>query len=146
VETQEGKRKILEVLGKIGRLARAHACKLSQDYGLTPTQLMILKLIWENEKITLTDIAKEMSMSNSTASGVVDRMERPGLLERERSSEDRRVVYFRLTEKTKQYAEKLEKNKNSFYSAVLTGMSDQDEKEIRTALEKLYQILSRHQS
>ena len=35
---------------------------------------------------------------NSTVTGIIDRMEREGLVVRERSTEDRRVVHIRLTD------------------------------------------------
>jgi DNA-binding MarR family transcriptional regulator len=84
--------------------------RLSKDeasrYGVTPTQLSVLKLLQEIGDLSLGTLSKEIRAHNSTVTGIVDRMEAAGLVERARSEEDRRVWIIRLTAQGRRVAEK----------------------------------------
>lgn len=75
--------------------------RLSKDeaarHGVTATQLSVLKLLHEIGDLSLGSLSKEIRAHNSTVTGIVDRMESAGLVERSRSDEDRRVWLIRLT-------------------------------------------------
>jgi MarR family transcriptional regulator, organic hydroperoxide resistance regulator len=84
--------------------------RLSKDeaarYGVTPTQLSVLKLLQEIGDLSLGTLSKEIRAHNSTVTGIVDRMEAAGLVERARSEEDRRVWTIRLTAQGRKVAER----------------------------------------
>jgi len=75
------------------RLARESAEKL----GVTPTQLNVLKLLDEIGDLSMSSISTRLGARNSTVTGIVDRMEAEGLVERVRSPDDRRVYQIRLS-------------------------------------------------
>ena len=72
---------------------------LSRNYGLTMPQYQLLLAAMAGEATTLGSLADELNCSRGNLTGVADRLERDGWLVRERSTEDRRVVNIRLTEK-----------------------------------------------
>src|SRR6516165_6652654 len=76
-------------------------------YGVTPTQLSVLKLLYEIGDLSLGNLSREIRAHNSTVTGIVDRMEASGLVERARSDEDRRVWIIRLTAQGKKVAERV---------------------------------------
>ena len=76
------------------RLAREE----SQKAGVTATQLNVLKLLDEIGDLSLSELGRRIAAQYSTVTGIVDRMERDGLVRRERSAEDRRVWRIRPTE------------------------------------------------
>jgi DNA-binding MarR family transcriptional regulator len=78
----------------------------AQRYGVTPTQLSVLKLLHEIGDLSLGSLSKEIRAHNSTVTGIVDRMEAAGLVERARSEEDRRVWIIRLTSAGRKVAER----------------------------------------
>lgn len=86
------------------RLAREQCAK----YGITATQLNVLKLLQTVGDLSLSELSKRMSATNSTVTGIVDRMVDAGLVVREQSSEDRRVWKIRLTADGKGLAKKVE--------------------------------------
>jgi DNA-binding MarR family transcriptional regulator len=49
----------------------------------------------------ISDLSSKMSLSNSTVSGIVDRLEKQDFVKRIRSKDDRRVVYVEVTSKLK---------------------------------------------
>ena len=59
------------------------------------------KILCRYGEMKISDLSKKMGLSNSTVSGIVDRLEKQGLIKRTRSDEDRRVVYVDVTDKFK---------------------------------------------
>lgn len=68
----------------------------AQRHGVTPTQLSVLKLLHEIGDLSLSRLSEQIRAHNSTVTGIVDRMEAAGLVERAQSEEDRRVWIIRL--------------------------------------------------
>jgi DNA-binding MarR family transcriptional regulator len=79
------------------RLAR-ELRKETEQLGITARQATLLWLVKRSPGLSLAQLAAEEGISPPALSGHVDRLERAGLLERVRSSEDRRRVGLRLTE------------------------------------------------
>ena len=79
------------------RLAR-ELRKETEQLGVTARQATLLWLVRRSPGLSLAELAAEEGISPPAMSGHVDRLERAGLLERVRSSEDRRRVGLRLTE------------------------------------------------
>ena len=86
------------------RLAREQCAK----HGITATQLNVLKLLQTVGDLSLSELSKKMSATNSTITGIVDRMVEAKLVAREQSSEDRRVWKIRLLAEGKALAKKVE--------------------------------------
>ena len=51
----------------------------------------------DNEQSTVTELSERLQLAQSTVTELVRRAEETGLLERERSSEDGRIAFLRLT-------------------------------------------------
>jgi DNA-binding MarR family transcriptional regulator len=76
----------------------------AQRHGLTGPQLSVVKLLEQLGDVSLSELSDKIRAQNSTVTGIVDRMEREALVERKRSTEDRRVVHIQLTEKGEKLA------------------------------------------
>jgi DNA-binding MarR family transcriptional regulator len=79
------------------RLAR-ELRKETEQLGITARQATFLWLVKRSPGLSLAELAAEEGISPPAMSGHVDRLEKAGLLERERSTDDRRRVGLRLTE------------------------------------------------
>ena len=79
------------------RLAR-ELRKETEQLGITARQATLLWLVKRSPGLSLAELAAEEGISAPAMSGHVDRLERAGLLERVRSSDDRRRVGLRLTD------------------------------------------------
>lgn len=86
-------------------LARSYHCLFQRftqyldDFGLTGAQLGVLRSLGEAgpEGLMLSALSKRLMVTCGNITGVVDGMEKDGLLRRERCLEDRRVIRARLT-------------------------------------------------
>jgi MarR family transcriptional regulator, organic hydroperoxide resistance regulator len=71
------------------------------ETGLTLPQITLIKALAHGKELTITELARELSTGKSTVVGIVDRLERIGLLERRRGGEDRREVHIVFALKAK---------------------------------------------
>lgn len=93
-----------EVLRAVRQIIRAvdlNSKKLVQRYGLTTPQMIVLKELLE-ANLTGSELARRISLSNATVTVIVDRMEKRGLVARQRDTSDRRKVYISITESGKE--------------------------------------------
>lgn len=68
--------------------------------GLTTPQIMVLSAISKNGEMMVSELSEKLNLSNSTISGIVDRLEKQEYVERKRNKEDKRVVKVSLTDKS----------------------------------------------
>jgi len=92
---------VKEIIYQIRRLIQArelYTKELNKKYSVTAAQLNCLLALHESGPLPLSHIAKLIMVKSSTVTGIIDRLERKGLVERVRTSRDRRVITIQLTE------------------------------------------------
>jgi DNA-binding MarR family transcriptional regulator len=89
---------ILVALRRITRAIDVRSRTLLQDHGLTSPQLATLNVIAQKQPVTAGGIAAEVHLGRATVTGILDRLQRRGLVERARGEQDRRSVNVSLTE------------------------------------------------
>ncbi|MEC0227736.1 MULTISPECIES: MarR family winged helix-turn-helix transcriptional regulator [Paenibacillus] len=116
-----------EVRDLVAEFTRLHKLRVSLMYRelqreeLTGPQLFILRELFMNEPRKLGDLAQSVQLSNSTVSGIVDRLERDGMVERKRDKQDRRIVWIGTTDFCQQMKKtKLETITKEFYTGLET--------------------------
>jgi DNA-binding MarR family transcriptional regulator len=90
-----------DVLSAIRRITRAidlHSKRLVKSSGLTVPQLIVLQSIRRQGRVAIGQIASDVSLSQGTVTAILDRLSASGLVQRERSGDDKRVVLTSLTE------------------------------------------------
>lgn len=88
---------ILLSVRKIMRAIDMHSSFLARQYGLTSPQLICMKRLSEEKEMTPGGLAKEVHLSHATVTGIISRLEKKGLVQRTRSTEDGRSYLIRLT-------------------------------------------------
>lgn len=73
---------------------------------ITYPQYLVLMILWEKDAIPVNDIAKKLILNTNTITPLLKRMEKQGLVKRERSLEDERKVIIELTKEGKDLREK----------------------------------------
>jgi len=89
---------VIAALRRITRAIDQHSRLLLQKYGLTVPQLAALHTIQRKHRIAVGGLAKEIHLSQGTVTGILDRLEKRGLVVRTRGNQDRRSVLVELTE------------------------------------------------
>lgn len=108
-----------------------------KDCGLTHQQVTVMKLIGHNGKVTVSHLCEEMSLSKGTVSGIVQRLERDGYIQKDKSNEDKRNTYITFTDKGVKFAKEFKKNINESYDKVFENLTKEEINEIQKALQLL---------
>ena len=67
-------------------------------YGVTPGQYAVLRCLWDENAQTARKLADRLALDGSTITGLLDRMEQKGLIEKLADPKDRRALQVVLTE------------------------------------------------
>ncbi|MBK8941393.1 MAG: MarR family transcriptional regulator [Polyangiaceae bacterium] len=128
---------IVETIVYLYTESRRLTKQAAREVGLTGPQLTVIKLLDTFGDLSLSTLSERIRAQNSTVTGIIDRMEREGLVLRERSTSDRRVVYIRLTPKGRQLSKDVEVQPMEIFRDVLATLSRDDTKDLLRILSKL---------
>lgn len=67
--------------------------------GLTPSQFDVIVTLGDTDGMTCKDLSEKTLVTKGTLTGVLDRLEAKGIIERIPSREDRRAIIIKLTQK-----------------------------------------------
>lgn len=90
-----------QIVAAIRRIIRAidvQSRRLLENHNLTGPQIATLREAQKKGDVTIGVLARAVHLSQPTVSGILNRLERRGLVTRERSAGDRRSVVIRVTE------------------------------------------------
>ncbi len=94
-------------------LAKAYqrACAIFKEefdsYDLTPQQFGLLAFLWLEDGLSQTELSARSQIDRTTMGGIVDRLEKEGLVQRRPHPDDRRAYQVFLTAKGKALEEKV---------------------------------------
>lgn len=89
---------LVRSMRKIAQAIDVRSREIVRLTGLTLPQLIVLQSVRSLGEVTTQAISRDASMSPPTVAAVLDKLEARGMVERYRSTLDRRVVHTRLTE------------------------------------------------
>jgi DNA-binding MarR family transcriptional regulator len=129
--------RILETLVYLYTESRRVTKEVARQHGLTGPQVTAIKVLENFGALSLTDLSARMSSTNSTMTGIADRMERDGLVERIRSETDRRVVQIALTERGRALAAQIPVASMALFADALRSLDERDRRDLTRILRKL---------
>ena len=115
------------------RLAKEQCAR----HGITATQLNVLKLLQHVGDLSLSELSRRMAATNSTVTGIIDRMVAARLVAREQSADDRRVWRIKLTEEGRALARRIEVAPWDLLRAALQALPRAELDQLVTTLTKI---------
>ena len=122
------------------RLAR-ELRKETEQLGITARQATLLWLVKRGPGLSLAELAAEEGISPPAMSGHVDRLERAGLLKRERSSDDRRRVGLKLTDDGERLMRRIRARRTSWLADRLRTLEPEALEAVGEALPALTKLV-----
>ncbi|HBM80019.1 MAG TPA: MarR family transcriptional regulator, partial [Clostridiaceae bacterium] len=113
---------------------------------LTGPQGMLILILAHYGKMKISDLSERLTLSNSTVSGIVDRLEKQGLVERIRSKDDRRVIYVNITSESRKKVEKHHKEIEKRFNSMIQNAAPDEIDKIITGLITLKRVFDRQNS
>jgi DNA-binding MarR family transcriptional regulator len=130
---------ILEAIVYLYTESRRVTKEVARRVDLTGPQLTVLKMLEGLGDLSLSELSERIRAQNSTVTGIIDRMEREGLVVRARSTEDRRVVHIRLTEKGARIAREIAVEPMEVFRGALESLSAGEMRDLLRILTKIAQ-------
>lgn len=85
------------LLGKAGQQITRRAREKLAAHDVTPVQYAILKVLWDTDGQSGVELGTRLVIDSATTTGIIDRLEASGLVERRADGQDRRVQRVFLT-------------------------------------------------
>ncbi len=116
--------------------------RLFREHGLTPSQYNVLRILrGEGKPLPILEIADRMLAAVPGITGLIDRLEGMGHVARDRSTEDRRVVFVAITSKALDLLGKLDEPVSALHKKLLGHLSPDELRKLIGLLEKAQQPL-----
>ena len=115
---------ILRSLRRVTRAIDLHSKQLAKHYELTGPQLICLREILRREAATPSEIARAVSLSQGTVTGILDRLEKRGFVTRRKSTEDKRRVHIRATRRGRALVERAPSPLHESFSNRLSALHE----------------------
>jgi DNA-binding MarR family transcriptional regulator len=110
---------------------RGRLIAVAQELGLAPQQAIAIKHLEPGRALTMGELAQALHCDNSNVTGIADRLEAQGLIERRPHASDRRIKTLVLTDK----GERIRAAYDARVSAVPPGLGSLSEADALTLLE-----------
>ena len=111
--------------------------RLFREYGLTCSQYNVLRILrGEGKPMPCLEVADRMIQVVPAITGLIDRLEKQELVNRERCTEDRRVVYIEITKKALTLLQQMDEPVNELHKRLVGHLTRSELKELSRLLEK----------
>ena len=135
-------REIIELQRQVRRALREYVPDAWMNLNLTIAQLKSLFLIVREGSTNTKTLAKELGVTPSNVTGIVDRLVKQGLVSRQENPEDRRMLRLRVTDKGEAILTSLREETISSMSEVLARMSIEELSSLARGLSSLVKAAS----
>ena len=128
--------KIRQVGGRISeRILKQYNIEINSAQG------RIMFVLWQNDGISINELAKKTHLKKSTLTSMLDRLHKMGYIKRQRSKKDRRKILINRTEKDrtmeKKYVEVSEEMTRLYYKGFSESQIIHFEKDLERILHNL---------
>lgn len=115
-----------------------HFDRLFATFGLTSSQYNILRILrGEGKPLPILEVASRMIVVVPGITGLIDRLEKTGLVCRERSVEDRRVVYVTITKPALQTLSEIDHPLRELHEQVMSPLNRDEQRQLIQLMERL---------
>jgi DNA-binding MarR family transcriptional regulator len=116
------------------------------DIEINSAQGRIMFALWQQDNVSINEIAQKTQLKKSTLTSMLDRLEKMGYICRQRSKKDRRKILIKRTNKDrnleKQYVKLSQEHTKLFYRGFSEDQIDRFEKDLKQILNNLMEYES----
>jgi DNA-binding MarR family transcriptional regulator len=131
---------IFELLDQTARNLKRIQRQTFSQAGLTPPQYAVLHLLWERDGRPFKEFAEALVCTRATITGLIDTLERKGLVERRPNPNDRRSLLATLTEAGRKLQGETP-SVSQMYDTCCTGLTSVEFQQLGFLLAKLNRSL-----
>jgi MarR family transcriptional regulator, organic hydroperoxide resistance regulator len=124
-----------ELMFELFKGTKRERFQLGQEYGLSPMQLVALSSLEPGHEVPMSYLAETLLCDASNVTGIVDRLEGRGLIERRAAAHDRRVKLLALTDQGIRLRDEVTRRIHE-PPAEIAGLSQADKRALRDVMKR----------
>lgn len=132
---------IERLLRHVSFIIKRRGRDILKDFDITTPQFLALQALRDEPGITMGELCEKLFLACSTATDLVDRMEKNGYVNRQRDLEDRRVIRLFITEKGEEIIHEVILARRRYVEQILKQLSAEEIEQLATSLEKLHSLM-----
>ncbi len=114
------------LLRTVSSIIKRRGRDILSSFDITPPQFNALLILRNHGNLTIGELGEKMYLACSTATDLIDRMERNGLVERRRDQSDRRVIRLHVKEKGTEMWQAVMTARKRYLSDTLEEIPDEE--------------------
>ena len=132
------------LIAKIHQLSGRIFARMLKEYEIeiNPAQGRIMFVLWRNDEIPISELAKKTSLEKSTLTSMLDRLEEAGYVARVPSKQDRRKILIRRTAKDKAWQKVYVQVSQEMTKLFYRGFSEKEIDEFEYYLRRIFDNLT----
>ena len=142
MEVRGDKTEIAKLFFEVEKNLKRNMYKFFEDSGITLSQSLVIATLINYGEMKITDLSKKINLSNSTVSGIVDRLEKQELVIKRRSEKDRRIVYVKVAPKFERIHKGMNEKMKKKFEDLLSKATPGDIEKIIEGLTTLKRVLN----
>ncbi len=108
------------------------------EIGVTAVQYTVLNTLAHTDGLSLSEVGKRVYLDKPAITGLADRLENDGLVERQRNSKDRRVIKLYLSPKGRRLLGRMNDIVNSVDEELTSVLSSSELRSFREMLDRIW--------
>ena len=124
-------------LAKAYQLGNRFLTQKVSELNLTSVQAMILGFLDQEDQVTSRELGKRAELDSATLTGILDRLETAGFIERRGNPDDRRSIHIHLTKKGKSMSREAVRVIAEANTEFLQILNENEKRDLLHVIEKL---------
>jgi DNA-binding MarR family transcriptional regulator len=104
---------------------------------ITPQQYWLLRQLWREGPMSIGEVARVLGITQGSATSACQRLERAGMVRRERRVDDERVVMVELTEKGREQYRGWRRRRREVLSGLVSVLDREEQMELSRLIERV---------
>ena len=113
-----------------------------EHLGVTASQAMVMNFLGEEDRISSRNLGQKLAITSATMTGILDRLEKMALIERQSHPSDRRAILVCLTGQGRQIASEINAIMVAANEAFLNRFNARQNADFRDALRQIWKEVS----
>jgi DNA-binding MarR family transcriptional regulator len=134
--------KVIQLLRQLMFTVKQNVHHHYKEMNVTGPQGMLMGTLAHHGEMKVSDLSEKLGLSNSTVSGIIDRLENQGLVVRTRSKEDRRVVYVNVTSEFKKGSQNRFNEIEKMFESMMGKATSEELDQILQGLDTLQRVFN----
>ena len=127
---------IFQLIERVGKKLKQIQRETIKETNLTPPQYVVMTLLWERDGRPFMELAAAVHCTRATMTGIVDTLEKKGLVIRAPNPDDRRSLLVQLTDEGKNLQKSTPTLDRIFHSCCV-GLQPDEARQLSYLLKKL---------